>query len=145
LDTVLVIATAPWQGQGTLLDFEVQYLLSDGVTWQPIKTVTEPAKFSTVDDPTATAFGFTTYQGDVGCTVESYFSDRWVFYVQIGQVLTTKGIRVYILNATFGKDPCIQAQEARGNTASNYRAFGNNFMLRQISVYNSTVSLAETT
>jgi len=137
LDTVLVIATAPWQGQGTLLDFDVQYLLSDGVTWQTIKTVAEPAKFSTVDDPTATEFGFVTYEGDVGCTVESYFSDRWVFYIPIGQVLTTKGIRVYVLNATFGKDPCIQAQEARGNNASNYRAFGNNFMLRQISVYNS--------
>jgi hypothetical protein len=136
-DAVLVIATPPWQGQGTLLDFEIQYLLSDGVTWQTVKTVNEPAKFGSVSDPTATEFGFVTYEGDVGCTVESYFSDRWVFYVPLGQVVTTKGIRVYVLNATFGKDPCIQAQEARGNNAS--KAFGNNFMLRQISVYNVPV------
>jgi hypothetical protein len=138
LDTILIFAAPPWRAQGTLLDFDVQYLLNDGETWQTVTTITEPAKFSTVSDSTATEFAFVTYEGDVGCTVESYFSDRWVFYVPIGEVVTTTGIRVYVLNATFGKDPCIQAQQARGNDASTYQAFGNNFMLRQISAYKST-------
>jgi hypothetical protein len=138
LDTVLVVATPPWQAQGTLLDFDVQYLMADGVTWQTAKTVNEPAKFGAVTDPSATEFSFVTYEGDVGCTVESYFSDRCVFYVRLVAPVTTKSIRVYVRNATFGKDACIQANEAKASTNSASTVFGNNFMLRQISAYNST-------
>jgi hypothetical protein len=133
LDTILVIAAPPWQEQGTLLDFDVQYLLADGVTWQTAETITEPSLASTVSDPNAVSFPFVTYKGDVGCSVEQFFSGRYVFYVRLGAAVSTKGVRVFIRNATYGGN----TNALENEVLTHLTAFGKNFTLRQISAYNS--------
>ncbi len=84
---VVVYASPPWQSQSTLLDFELQY--DAGGVWKTLRRVQEPAKT------------FPVYTPNNRTTVDSFFSDRWVFPLSFPPV-TTRRVRLLIHDATFG-------------------------------------------
>jgi len=139
LDRVVVFAGGPpFQSQGTLLDFDVQWLDADGTTWHTEKTITEKAQYGTVDDATANVLGHVTPAEQGGCTVESYFSERWIFPVKLASKVTTTAIRLNIRNATYGGSPTVEAFNAMEGRDST--TFGNNFTIRQVQAFNATAS-----
>jgi len=83
----VVYASPPWQAQSTLLDFEFQY--DAGGVWKTLKRVREPART------------FPAYTPNNRTTVDSFFSDRWVFPLSFAPV-TTQRVRLLIHDATFG-------------------------------------------
>lgn len=133
INRVHVFATPPWQAQGTLLDFDVQWLDADGSTWHTAQTITEQAKYGTVDDTTANVLGHVTHAVQGGCTVENYHSERWAFPVTFSQV-TTKGIRVNIRSATYGMDPTLESFNAKFGDKTT---FSNNFTIRALQAFNA--------
>ena len=83
----VVYAAPPWQGQSTLLDFEFQY--ENGGVWKTLQQVREPART------------FASYSPNNRTTVDSFFSDRWVFPLSFAPV-TARRVRLLIHDATFG-------------------------------------------
>ena len=111
---VVVYAAPPWQSQSTLLDFELQY--DEGGAWRTIQRVREPTRTYPV------------YTPNNRTTVDSFFSDRWVFPLSFPPVTTGK-IRLLIHDATFGGGATKDVILAGGQAGP--RAV----MLREVEVY----------
>jgi len=111
---VIVYAAPPWQGLSTLLDFEVQY--DAGGVWKTIRRVQEPT------------WTFPAYSPNNRTTVDSFFSDRWVFPLAFRPV-TTRRIRLLIHNATFGGGATKDVALAGGQTGPR------TVTLREVEVY----------
>lgn len=64
-----IYAANPWQGQGSLLDFDVQVCSQTAAgactSWKTMKTITEPTNVNEDWFPT------------VRCEITSYYSERW--------------------------------------------------------------------
>ena len=125
IDHVVVYAASPWQALGTLLDYELQYDAGGG-RWMTIDHVQEPTK--TVD-----AFTPVTHT-----TVDSYFSDRWVFQHHFSPV-TTSRIRLLVHNVTYGGGADADVAAAAGSSGITGSQAIN---LREVEVYNSTAQTA---
>ena len=111
---VIVYACPPWQWQGTLQDYELQY--DDRGNWVTLEHVKEPLNtFSVLTPPTRT-------------TVDSFFSDRWVFQHHFKPVKTAK-IRLLVHNTTFGGGAMKMSDEAGGQTGPHQ------MNLREIEIY----------
>jgi len=110
----VVYASPPWQSQSTLLDFEFQY--DAGGVWKTLRRVHEPTRT------------FPVYTPNNRTTVDSFFSDRWVFPLSFPPV-TTRRLRLLIHDATFGggatKDVIVAGGQAGPRVAT----------LREIEVY----------
>lgn len=117
IDTVIVRCPPPWQQQGTLLDFDLQYWA--GGAWVTLETVTEVP-------PTVQ---FMSGMWGAGCRAESYFSDRHVFQFEFAPVTTTK-IRVYVRDATFGGAPDLLTAGVCANRG------GKRVTITEVEVYN---------
>ena len=111
---VIVYAAPPWQWQSTLLDFELQYDAA-GV-WKTLKRVQEPT------------LTFPVYTPNNRTTVDSFFSDRWVFPLAFRPVSASK-IRLLIHDATFGGGATKDVLNAGG------QAWGRHVVLREIEIY----------
>lgn len=116
VDKVVVIAAPPWQSQGTLLDYELQY--DKEGQWVTLAHVQEPAKTWKVYTPT------------VRCTVDSFFSDRWVFEHTFAPVHTQR-LRLLVRDCTWGGGATKDVAEAGGQTGAHQ------ITLREIRIYNS--------
>jgi hypothetical protein len=111
---VIIYAPAPWQWQGTPVDYELQY--DAGGKWVTIEHVNEPLKtFKVLTPATRTK-------------VDSFFSDRHIFQHQFAPVTTTK-IRILVHNSTFGGGATADVEWAGGQTGPHH------VMLREIEVY----------
>ena len=98
---VVIYTAPPWQRQSTLLDYDLQF--DDAGTWRTLDTVREPTKtFGVFTPPTRT-------------TVDSFFSDRWVFEHRFKPVKTSK-LRLLIRNATHGGGATKLVNEAGGQS-----------------------------
>ena len=110
----VVYASPPWQSQSTLLDFEFQY--DAGGVWKTLQHVHEPPRT------------FPVYSPNNRTTVDSFFSDRWIFPLSFPPV-TTHRLRLLIHDATFGggatKDVIVAGGQAGPRVAT----------LREIEVY----------
>jgi hypothetical protein len=111
---VIVYAAPPWQSQSTLLDFELQY--EAGGVWKTLRHVQEPTKT------------FPVYSPNNRTTVDSFFSDRWVFPLSFPPV-TTRRLRLLIHDATFGGGATKEVTIAGGQTGPRAAT------LREIEVY----------
>jgi len=111
---VVVYASPPWQSQSTLLDFELQ--CETGGVWKTLRRVQEPART------------FPVYTPNNRTTVDSFFSDRWVFPVSFPPV-TTRRVRLLIRNATFGGGATKDVITAGGQAGPRVAT------LREIKVY----------
>lgn len=124
VDRVIIYAAPPWQYQSTLLDYELQYD-KDG-QWVTIDHVQEPTRTFKVFSP------------PVRCTVDSFFSDRWVFQHHFAPVTTGK-LRILVHDVTWGGGATQDVVAAGGQTGPH------KLNLREIEVYDSssaTYSLA---
>ncbi|HZK81973.1 MAG TPA: hypothetical protein VFC46_12920, partial [Humisphaera sp.] len=111
---VIIFAPGPWQWQGTLVDYELQYD-ADG-KWVTIEHVNEPLKtFKMLTPSTRTK-------------VDSYFSDRHIFNHAFAPVNTSK-IRILVHNTTFGGGATKDVADAGGQTGPHH------IMLREIEAY----------
>lgn len=111
---VIIYAPVPWQWQGTLVDYELQY--DDGGKWVTIEHVNEPLKtFKVLTPATRTK-------------VDSYFSDRHIFQHTFAPVTTGK-IRLLVHNTTFGGGATEDVGWAGGQTGPHQ------VVLREIEVY----------
>lgn len=111
---VHVFAAPPWQGMGTLVDFELQYE-KDGA-WVALDKVREPTKT------------FKVYSPPVRCMVDSFFSDRWIFVHEF-KPITTQKIRLLINKVTNGGGATPLVPEIGG------QAGDQRITLREIEVY----------
>jgi hypothetical protein len=111
---VIIYAPVPWQWQGTLVDYELQY--DDNGKWVTIDHVNEPLKtFKVVTPSTRTK-------------VDSFFSDRHIFQHAFKPVTTAK-LRILVHNTTFGGGATEDVAWAGGQTGPHH------VMLREIEVY----------
>ena len=118
MDRVNVFAAPPWQLQGTLLDYELQYDKDD--QWVTIEHVQEPV--TVVKASTAAT----------GTAWDNYASDRWVFQHHFPAV-TTRRLRLLVHDATWGGDPTKDLSDASGQAAPHQMT------LREIQVFGPTV------
>ena len=116
MDRVVIFACPPWQWEGTLLDYELQYRQSGA--WVTIEHVQEPTKTQKVYSPI------------LRTTVDSFFSDRWVFQHQF-PTINTDSIRILVHKVTYGGGATKEVQEAGGQTGPHQ------ISLREIQVFNT--------
>ena len=103
---VTVFAAPPWQGMGTLVDYELQYGRAGSDTLDKVK------------EPTKT---FKVYTPPVRCTVDSFFSDRWIFMHEFKPV-TAQKIRLLINRVTNGggATPLVQRSRRAGGRPADH-------------------------
>jgi hypothetical protein len=135
LDRVVLFTSPPWQGQGTLTDFDVQTW--NGAAWVTQATITEPVTETTVDDANAVVFPFVDYQDQGGCQHTSFFSDRWIFDVSFAAVATT-AVRINVRNATYGMPPTLACWT---DQLGDKLTFANNFVIREVNVFDSDLAV----
>ena len=101
LDRVVLYSGVPWQWDGTLLDYDLQY--DQGGQWVTLQSVLEPTS-------TFKSFSITNRT-----TVDSFFSDRWVFTHSFAPITTSK-LRLWVRNVTYGGGATLEVQQAGGQT-----------------------------
>jgi hypothetical protein len=111
---VIVYAAPPWQWQGSLLKYDLQ-CEQDG-RWVTLDKVDEPAKVFKVFTPVTRT------------SVDSFYSDRWIFQHEFKPVTTTK-IRLLVHDATWGGGAMKEVGEAGGQTGFHQ------IVLREIELY----------
>ena len=111
---VVVYAGVPWQSDGSLLDYELQY--DQNGQWVTLSHPVEPT--NVVDFFTPSVF----------CTADSFYSDRDVFVHDFPAVTTTK-IRLLVHDVTWGGGPTADIVAAGGQTGPHQMT------LREIELY----------
>jgi hypothetical protein len=101
LDRVVIYSGVPWQWDGTLLDYDLQY--DQGGQWVTLQSVFEPPR-------TWKTFTITNRT-----TVDSFFSDRWVFSHSFTPV-TTQKLRLWVRKVSYGGGATIEVDQAGGQT-----------------------------
>ena len=110
----VVYAGVPWQNDGSLLDYELQY--DHNGSWVTLSHPVEPT--NVVDFFTSTVF----------CTADSFYSDRDVFVHDFTPV-TTQKIRLLVHNTTYGGAPTQDIVAAGGQPGPHQ------ITLREIELY----------
>ncbi len=111
---VVVFAAPPWQWQGSLLDYELQY--DKKGQWETL-------------EPRGRAQGtFKVYTPPTRTSVDSFYSDRWVFQHHFAPVTTSK-VRLLVHNATWGGGATEDVVKAGGQTGPHQ------IMLREVELY----------
>ena len=116
MDRVVIYSGTPWQWDGTLLDYDLQY--DQGGQWVTLQTVQEPTK---------TLKTFTLVNRT---TVDSFFSDRWVFTHSFAPV-TTQKLRLWVRDVTYGGGATYDVTQAGGQTGLRI------INLREVEAYSS--------
>lgn len=111
---VVVFAAPPWQWQGSLLDFELQY--HNGSDWVTLERCTEDPKT------------FKVYTPVTRTSVDSFYSDRWIFEY-LGKPVKTDRIRLLVHEATWGGGATEIVGQAGGQTGMHQ------IMLREVEIY----------
>ena len=114
---VVVYAGVPWQSDGSLLDYELQY--DQNGSWVTLSHPQEPT--NVVDFFTPTVF----------CTADSFYSDRDVFVHDFAPV-TTQKIRLLVHDVTWGGGATADIVAAGGQTGPHQ------ITLREIELYGPT-------
>jgi hypothetical protein len=118
IDTVIVYCPTPWQSQGTLLDFDVEYQGADNA-WHIAQTITEDP--ATVESHTNRA--------NYGCGYDVFHSGRCIFVSTFSPV-TAKAVRLTVRDTTAGGEPTLTASAFGGQGDTVKR-----ICIREIEVY----------
>jgi len=116
---VVIYAGVPWQNDGSLLDYELQY--DNNGQWTTLSHVQEPANVVKA------------YTQTVHTTADSFYSDRNVFTHTFPEVLTQK-LRLLVHDTTWGGGANADIVAAGGQTGPHQ------VELREVEVYHSGVS-----
>jgi sugar lactone lactonase YvrE len=123
INNVVIYAGVPWQLDGTLVDYDLQY--NKNGQWITLGTVTEPTN------------SFQAYWPANQTQVDSFFSDHWIFQHSFAPV-TTQSIRLWVRNTTWGGGATQLIAEYGGQTGPH------NICLREVEVYNTPTPTNET-
>lgn len=137
INTVIVFCAPLWGSGGSLLDFDVQWLDADGVTWHTGPTITESVSDGD-QASSANVIAHVSHAQQGNSYVENYTPGRWIYLVKLSGTVTTKAIRVAIRNATYGMNPTIAAHNAMVSGARGQ--FGNVFTIRELQAFNAQVA-----
>lgn len=121
-DTVIVRCPPPWQAQGSLLDYDLQYLAPDGTTWVTLQTVVEPKRHFAINSDYYLGFG--------GYS-ETYWSERHTFVHRLGRQITSRKLRLYVRDCSKGGELDLVATTGDGSGDT-----GKYLSVREIEVYN---------
>ncbi len=113
---VVVYAGVPWQNDGSLLDYELQY--DNNGQWVTLSHVQEPANVVKA------------YTQGVHTTTDSFYSDRNIFTHTFPEVLTQK-LRLLVHDTTWGGGANADIVAAGGQTGPHQ------IELREVEVYHS--------
>ena len=111
---VVIYTSPPWQNQSTLVDYELQ--VDREGQWVTIERVKEPTKTFKIFSPATRT------------TVDSFFSERWVFQHQFEPVVTGK-IRLLVHEVSHGGGATADVGEAGGQTGMRQ------IVLREFEIY----------
>lgn len=114
ISRVVIYCPVPWQSQGSLLDYELQY--DNNGQWVTIDHTTEPTNSLPFYTPT------------LRCTVDTFYSDRCIFTHEFPTVTTGK-IRVLVHDCTYGGAANQEVYNAGGQPG------GHQITIREIEVY----------
>ena len=114
ISRVVVFACVPWQGQGTLLNYELQY--ENHGHWITLDHINKPTKTFGVFTP------------NVRTTVDSFFDDHCIFPSHFKPV-TTSRIRLLVHDATWGGGASEIIGQAGGQSGPHW------ITLREIEIY----------
>jgi len=114
INHVVIYAGVPWQSDGSLLDYELQY--DNAGTWVTLAHPQEPT--NVVDFFTPVVF----------CTADSFYSDRSIFEHDFAPV-TTQKIRLLVHDTTWGGGANSDIVTAGGQTGPHQ------ITLREIELY----------
>ncbi len=119
---VVLFCAPPWQWQGTLLNFDLQVRGKGGARWTTVGRVREDPK----------TFGV--YTPLTRCTVDSFFSDRWIFQFALDHARLKSArfdsLRLLIHNCTWGGGATGLVAQAGGQCWKS-----PTFAIREIRVY----------
>ena len=113
---VIVYASPPWQSQSTLVDYDLQCENEKGA-WTTLARVNEPTRTFPVFTPATRT------------KVDSFFSDRWVFLHPFPQPVTTRRLRLWVRNTTWGGGASKAVADAGGQTGPHQ------IVLREVEAY----------
>lgn len=102
-DRVVIWCGSAWQSNSTFLTFTIDGS-NDGSTWTNLKTVDVSS--------TATSFPFGSDSTDLGCSVETYWPEQWVFDETLTPGTLATYLRVNVTATSYGGEPtqaCITA------------------------------------
>ncbi len=116
ISRVVVFACVPWQGQGTLLNYELQYHHQG--RWITLDHINKPTK----------TFGV--YTPNVRTTVDSFFDDHCIFPSHFSPV-TADRIRLLVHDASWGGGASEIIGQAGGQSGPHW------ITLREIEIYGS--------
>lgn len=111
---VIVYAAPPWQSMGSLLDYELQ--AEEGGKWVTLDHMQEPSRTFNVLTPTTMT------------SVDSFYSDRWIFEHHFKPVRTHK-LRLLVHDVTWGGGATEAVVKAGGQTGPHH------IVLREVEVY----------
>jgi hypothetical protein len=114
---VVIFASPCWQWVGSLLDYELQY--DDHGKWVTIEHVKEPAKT------------FKVYSPALRTSVDSFYSERFIFQHEFKPVTTSK-VRLVVNETTWGGGATEDVVKAGGQTGPHQ------VVLREVEVYGPT-------
>jgi hypothetical protein len=121
MDRVVIYSGIPWQWDGSILDYELQY--DQGGTWVSIEHVQEPVNT------------IRAYTQANRTTVDSFYSERCVFTHSFAPITTTK-IRLLVNEVTWGGASNKDLKDAGAQGGKHQ------LNLREIEIYNSKIPAA---
>ena len=115
IDRAWSFSAPPWQWQGSLLDYELQYEAARplGRRGPGAQSRPRPIRYS---------------RRPRGPAVDSFYSDRWVFQHQFSPIKASK-IRVLVNDVTWGGGATADVVKAGGQTGPHQ------IMLREVEIY----------
>ena len=123
INRVVIYCPVPWQSQGSLLDYELQY--DNNGQWVTIDHTTEPTN------------SLPFYTPMLRCTEDTFYSDRCIFTHAFPAVTTGK-IRVLVHDCTYGGAANQEVYNAGGQPGPHQ------ITIREIEVYSPFFNSSET-
>ena len=103
INKAVIYSGDPWQWRGSMLDYQLQYYNSSINQWVNLDHVQELPKSIGVYTPSTKS------------TVDSFYSQRWIFQSNFDAVTTSK-VRILVNNETFGGGATLMDAQAGGQT-----------------------------
>jgi hypothetical protein len=113
IDKVVIWCGSAWQNDSAFTAFTISTSIDSGVTWTLRKTVDVSAS--------ATAFVAGSDWHQVGCELETYWPEQWVFDETLPEVVTCNALQINVTATSYGGEPtsaCITAG-GQGNPAQH--------------------------
>lgn len=123
-DRIIVSCPFPWQEDSSLLDFDLQYW--NGSSWVTLATITEPTN----------TFQWTSAQPAGACYVDTYWTRRNIWKVDLTNPITATKIRIFARSFSYGGGATLDNTNGAGLAGgSTGQTWPKKLCLREVAVY----------